>query len=104
MTVVAIGTFVPIREHHETVRVALSRAAEASQIEPGCELYALHQSRTRFVLVEQWRDRESLNAHAQGTAFRTLTSDLEGLLDEPLQVQVVSPVPVGTRDRGVLRG
>jgi len=68
-------------EHRVTVIQALLAAVVATRREDGCEHYALHQDvdhPDRVMMLERWRDEASLDAHAQGTAFRTLTHAIDG--------------------------
>jgi quinol monooxygenase YgiN len=103
MSVVVLATITPLPEHRDAVREALEAAQPAVHEEDGCAVYALHETRETFVLIEQWRDREALQNHAQGRAFTTLTAALDGMLACPMAVQTLRPLPGGSPQRGALR-
>lgn len=82
MTVkILIATITTTQEHTDTVKGALVEAVHAVRDEPGCERYDLHcdaSNSSRFVMVERWRDEESLTAHTRGAAFQQLAATLSG--------------------------
>jgi quinol monooxygenase YgiN len=100
---VVLATATPLPDHRLAVRNALEAALPAVHAEDGCDLFALHETREGFVLIEQWRDREALQAHTQGPAFAALTAAFDGTLVSPLYVQTLRPVPGGTPQQGSLR-
>jgi quinol monooxygenase YgiN len=88
-----VATIVAQPEHRSGVEAALKRAVAATLLEPGCEQYALHLDRddaNRFVMIERWRDKGSLDAHASGPAFTELAAVLNGRAT--LQVTFYNPV------------
>ncbi len=103
MPVVVMATITPLPERRDAVRTALEAALPAVHAEGGCDLYALHETRETFVLIEQWRDREALQTHAQGPAFTTLTAALDGALASPMAVQTLRPLAGGSPQQGALR-
>jgi quinol monooxygenase YgiN len=103
MSFVVLATITPLPEHRDAVRSALEAAVPAVHAEDGCNLYALHETRDSFVLIEQWRDRAALQTHAQGPALTTLTAALDGVLASPMAVQTLRPLPGGSPQQGVLR-
>lgn len=65
----------------DAVGRALQAAVPAVRAEPGCIQYDLHRDQSkpgRFIMVEQWRDAQALNAHGEAAAFRKLSSVLDG--------------------------
>ncbi|EUA54568.1 antibiotic biosynthesis monooxygenase family protein [Mycobacterium xenopi 4042] len=54
MPVVVVATFTVKPESVDTVREVLKRGVNDVHDEPGCQLYALHESGNTFVFVEQW--------------------------------------------------
>lgn len=82
---------------------AVSEAAPGVHEEPGCLKYAPHVSgRDRVMIVESWTDRDALQAHAEGPAFAALSERFKELLEEPPQITVATPAPVGDPSRGTL--
>ena len=102
MPVVAVATITPAPEHREAVLAALEESIPVVHEEPGCELYALHQSQDAFVMIEQWADGDALKAHGSGDAFRALSAALEDKLAAPLDLTLLEPLPLGTPERGRL--
>jgi quinol monooxygenase YgiN len=91
--VAIIATIFAHPENRGEVEAALRRAVIATLQEPGCEQYALHFDRhdaNRFVMIERWRDKASIDAHATGRAFTELAAVLNGRAT--LQVILYDPV------------
>lgn len=102
MPIIAVATITPVPEHRDAVRAAILDSIPAVHTEPGCELYSLHESKTSFVIIEQWVDGDALQAHGAGENFVALTAALEGLLAEPMDVTFLKPVAAGTTAQGQL--
>jgi quinol monooxygenase YgiN len=103
MAVVVVATVRPQAEHRDDVWTALESAAPQVHAEDGCDLWALHEAKGTFVVIEQWRDPAALRAHGSGPVFTDLTQALEGKLEAPLEVEVLTPKSVGDFDRGAVR-
>jgi quinol monooxygenase YgiN len=101
--VVVVAAVRPETEHRDDVWGQLEKAAPQVHAEDGCELWALHEAKGAFVIIEQWRDGEALKAHGSGPVFTKLTRALEGKLEAPLDVQVLTPRSVGDSERGAVR-
>jgi quinol monooxygenase YgiN len=102
MTVVVVATVYPATGRADEARAALLRAVPRVHTEGGCELYALHESADRLVLVEKWTSSDALEAHAAAAALADLRAELDGLTIGDLDIQVLSPVASGTRTQGAL--
>lgn len=103
--VVVVATALAAEGKEAQVEEALRTAVRAVHGEPGCERYALHRdTRTpsKFVMLEKWASGPALGAHGKGAALTELTAALDGLLAEPLDVQVLTPLPDGDRALGAL--
>jgi quinol monooxygenase YgiN len=77
--IVAVITAQPA--HVDAVGQALQAAVPEVRTEPGCIQYDLHQDLSkpgRFVMIEQWRDAQALEAHGEAAAFRKLSAVLDG--------------------------
>ena len=82
---------------------ALQPAIAAVHEEEGCELYAIHDAPDgSIVMLEKWTSAELLDAHGDGEAVARLTADLDGLLERPVAVTRLVPVPVGQPAKGAL--
>jgi quinol monooxygenase YgiN len=103
MPVVVVATMTVKPESVDTVREILTRAAEEVHEEPGCQLYAVHQSGETFVFVEQWADEDALKTHsaapAVGKMFGAAGEHLTGAPD----IKMLQPIPAGDPDKGQLR-
>ncbi len=104
MPVVVVATMTAKPESVDTVREACKRAIEAVHQEPGCELYALHESNNTFVFVEQWADEEALKTHSTAPAIAALFGEVGEHLDGPPDIKMLQPVPAGDAGKGRLRG
>ena len=103
MSVVVVATIRPRSGCRDQVTAALEKAvARVHADDPGCELYALHENDDRLVMIEKWASEEALSAHARGAAFAELAGRLEDNLEAALDVQLLSPHPMGTDKQGRL--
>lgn len=104
--VVVVARFVPRQGQAERVEAAVRRAVAAThEQDAGCELYAAHQSvrgRPGIVIIEKWSSSEDLQAHGAGDAFAALNGEVADLLEEPLDVMILQPLPAGTDELGTL--
>ncbi|MGY1747129.1 putative quinol monooxygenase [Blastococcus sp. SYSU D00695] len=97
MSVVVVAHIRPLPEHLDAVREAVLEALPAVHEEPGCELYALHEADGVLVMVEKWASPEALRAHGTAPALAALGARLAGKVAGPPEVQVLTPVPAGTK-------
>jgi quinol monooxygenase YgiN len=102
VTVVVVATVHPAPGRTDEVRAALLRAVPRVHAEDGCELYALHESADRLVLIEKWTSSEVLATHAAAEALADLRGELDGLTTGDLDIQVLAPVVAGTPNQGAL--
>jgi quinol monooxygenase YgiN len=91
MSVVVIARFKPAEGAHEAVKAALTATVAAVEREDGCERYAVHESGSDLVLIEQWRDRDALKTHSKGEAFASLQAATSGKLLKPFDVEILTP-------------
>ncbi|MBV8930230.1 MAG: antibiotic biosynthesis monooxygenase [Mycobacteriaceae bacterium] len=104
MPVVVVATMKAKPESVDTVRQVCERAVEAVHQEPGCELYALHETDGTFVFIEQWADADALKTHSGAPAVATLFSDVGPHLDGAPDIKMLQPVAAGDPAKGRLRG
>lgn len=82
---------------------ALRPAIAEVHKEQGCLLYAIHEAPNGdIVMIEKWDSAELLDAHGAGVAVKRLGEALEGLLQKPVEVTRLAPIPAGTPTQGVL--
>jgi quinol monooxygenase YgiN len=103
MTVVVTAAFTPRDGAYERVVAALSPAIAEVHQEPGCLLYAIHESPNgQIMMIEKWESAELLDAHTEGDAVKKLNASLDGLLKRPVEVTRLAPIPAGTTHQGIL--
>ncbi|MHC6591283.1 putative quinol monooxygenase [Arthrobacter sp. C152] len=103
MTIVVTAVFTPKPGTRDQVVEALEPAIAEVHKEPGCLLYAIHDSPNgQIVMIEKWESAELLDAHGEGEAVRKLNASLDGLLSQPVEVTRLTPIPAGTAHQGAL--
>ncbi len=104
MAIVIVATAFPAPEHRDEVIAAIEAAQETVHAgEAGCLLYALHEGTDgRLVMIERYADQAAVDAHVSGPGLATLVKALEGKLAAPMDVQVMTPHPAGSAEKGVL--
>ncbi|KIS25967.1 antibiotic biosynthesis monooxygenase [Arthrobacter sp. SPG23] len=103
MTVIVTAEFTPNEGAYDQVVAALAPAIAEVHEEPGCLLYAIHESPTgQIMMIEKWESAELLDAHGAGDAVKRLNASLEGLLAKPVDVTRLVPIPAGTSHQGAL--
>ena len=70
--------------------------------EPGCELYAVHEGKGDFVMVERWESLDALKVHGTAEALTTLGGQLADKLAAPLDVRRLTAVPAGDAVKGAI--
>ena len=70
--------------------------------EPGVELYALHEGRDGLVMIEKYAPEQARAEHSKGQALADLLASLKGKLSRDLDLQVLTPHPAGTAEKGKL--
>ncbi|MGO1539742.1 MAG: putative quinol monooxygenase [Leucobacter sp.] len=102
-TVVVTAIFRPKPGAFDQVVEALRPAIAAVHEEAGCELYAIHRAPDNtIVMIEKWESAELLDIHGDGEAVATLGASLKGLLESPVEVTRLDPIPAGTANQGIL--
>ena len=102
MSVVVVATITPKPGEEDAVREALLAAIPQVHAEPGCELYALHEGRGEFVMVERWESPEALKVHGSAEALTTLGAALAGKTEGAPAVRRLTAVPAGDPEKGAL--
>ena len=102
MSVVVVATITPQPDHVDAVRDAILAAVPKVHDEPGCELYAVHEGRGEFVMVERWESPQALKVHGTAEALTTLGGQLADKLDGPLDVRRLTAVPAGDATKGAV--
>ena len=104
MAVIVIATLFPVAEHRGEVIAAIETAAEKVHAsDDDCLLYALHEGRDgRLVVIEKYPDVAAVAAHGKRPELAELIAALEGKLSAPMDVQVLTPHPAGSAEKGTL--
>lgn len=101
--VVVTAYFFPKPEHRPAVMEALRVAIPRVHDEPGCELYAITDAPDgSIVMIEKWNSVAELDAHGNSEAVADLVAALDGLLERPVDVTRLVPVPLGDPVKGQL--
>ena len=101
--VVVTAHFRPKPEHRDAVVDALRIAIPRVHDEPGCELYAITDAPDgSIVMIEKWSTVAELDAHGSSPAVVDLVAALDGLLEAPVEVTRLVPVPIGDPAKGEL--
>jgi quinol monooxygenase YgiN len=103
MPVVVVATLTVKPESVDAVREILTTAAEEVHEEPGCQLYAVHQTGDTFVFVEQWADAEALKTHSAAPAVGKMFSAVGEHLAGAPDIKTLQPIPAGDAAKGQLR-
>jgi quinol monooxygenase YgiN len=103
MTVIVTAVFTPVEGAFDQVAAALAPAIAEVHEEAGCQLYAIHEAPNgQIVMIEKWDSAELLDAHGAGEPVQRLNASLEGLLQGPVEVTRLAPIPAGTKHQGTL--
>jgi quinol monooxygenase YgiN len=102
VSVVVVATITPKPDQVDAVREAILEAVPKVHDEPGCELYAVHEGRGEFVMVERWESPEALRVHSAAEALTTLGGRLAGKLVAAPAVSRLDPVPAGDPAKGAV--
>ena len=100
MPIVLIATMIPKPEHRDEVIAAVTAAVGEVHKEDGCELYALHASPDRLVIIEKWASQEALAVHRTAPALAALGPALAGKMAGRTEVVVLEPLPAGDPAKG----
>ena len=80
-------------EEFENIFRELSTAVRAN--EPGNNFYGLHKSRDEentYVVLEQYKDQDALDAHGKSDHFRTIGARMGGCLAGRPEIQYLDAV------------
>jgi quinol monooxygenase YgiN len=100
VSVVVVATLTPKPDEVDAVRAAILEAVPKVHAEPGCELYAVHESEDGFVMVERWESPDALRVHGRAEALTTLGQRLAGRLTGAPELLRLTPVPAGDAAKG----
>ena len=102
MPVIIVATVKPLPGYRDEVKAAFVAAVEQVHDEDGFELYGLHENDDRFVMIEKWASRDTVQAHRGSPALAKLGADLTGKIVRGLDVVYLRPVPAGDPAKGAL--
>lgn len=104
MPVIVVATLTAKPESVDTVRDTLRGVVADVHAEPGCQLYALHETGDTFIFVEQWADGEALKTHSTAPAATTMFGAIGEHLAGAPDIKVLQPISAGDPAKGRLRG
>jgi quinol monooxygenase YgiN len=102
MSVVVVATIVPKPEFRAQVISAFEAVISEVHAEPGCELYALHETADNLVMIEKWSSQEDLDRHSSGPALAGMRPVMAEMLLTRPDVRVLQPHPAGRAELGAL--
>ncbi len=104
MAVIIVATAFPAPEYRDEVIAAFEVAQrQVHATEDGTLRYALHEGADgRLVMIEKYTDEAAVAAHQRGEGLASLRAALDGKLSAPVDVQVLTPRPAGSADKGTL--
>jgi quinol monooxygenase YgiN len=91
MAVVAVADLFGISGRRQELVSVLADAERDAAGRPGCLRYGFASAISEpdhFVLLSEWRDQASLEAHYASTAFASFQFALDGLLARPSEMTV----------------
>ena len=101
--IVVTAVFTPIEGAYDELVEVLSQAIAEVHQEPGCLLYAIHRHpEGQIIMIEKWESEELLDVHGSSPAVERLNAGAAGLLDGPVVVTRLVPIPAGTAGQGRL--
>jgi quinol monooxygenase YgiN len=102
VSVVVVAVITPKPGEEDAVRNAILGCIPKVHEEPGCELYALHEGKGEFVMVERWESPEALKVHSGAEALTRLGAALAGKVQGPPAVRTLRAVPAGDPEKGTV--
>jgi quinol monooxygenase YgiN len=103
MSITIVATMFPVDGQRAEVIAALEEAIESVHAnDEGCELYAMQEGDDRIVMIEKWASQEAIQAHSKSPGLLRLVERLDGKLVTPMDVQLLTPHPAGTAEKGAL--
>lgn len=96
---IAVHVFLQCRPETRDEFIAALEALQASTLagDTGClhyRFYADLEDPTRFVCVEEWTDKASLQAHLDAEHHETGSAALDRYRDRPAQIRVFEAEPI----------
>jgi quinol monooxygenase YgiN len=93
VSVIAVADIFGISGRRQELVAALAGAEREAADQPGCVRYSFAATIAEpdhFVLVSEWRDQATLDAHYASSGFASFQFSLDGLLARPSQMSVYS--------------
>jgi quinol monooxygenase YgiN len=93
VSVIAIGDLFGISGGREELLAAFAQAAREAAGQPGCVRYSFAEAvgdRDHFILISEWRDKPSMEAHYGSDRFEDFQRSLHGLLARPSELMLYS--------------
>jgi len=88
----------------EAAKNAALAIIEDSRTEDGCLNYDLHQQiddETVFIWHETWENKAAIEAHGSSEHFKSFSTEIKDLVEEPLQITLTKMVSEKAHSAGV---
>ena len=99
---ILIVSVTPKEGQKQAVIDVFASIASDVHAEPGCELYALHESNDKVVLIEKWTNDKDLEVHRTAPSLLKLRSETGDLVAEPWDIKFLTALPLGDSSKGAL--
>jgi quinol monooxygenase YgiN len=97
-----VAIFHPRPESYQQVLDFLLEVTPEVHLEPGCLIYALHESKDgRILYVEKWETRSDWVIHSEANSVKSINTFVEGKLLGPVDVIELIPAPAGISIKGI---
>ena len=102
MSIVVVAAVTPIDGALTELAALFVEVSVDVHEEPGCELYAVHQTDEQVVVIEKWVDAASLQAHRDGRVVAALLERARPLASGPADIKIVRPSSGGMGPKSAL--
>ncbi len=92
MSITKKVTFIANAKHIKEMKNLLKTMIEASKAEDGCLLYDIFQlvnEPQKFIVIESWQDKKSLDGHKQSAHYKHYKSHFEPYCQEKFSDELV---------------
>ena len=105
--IVAVARFKVRDGAQAEAEAVFEQLISTSHGDDGCITYAMHKVKgdpTAYVLIERWADQASVDAHLKQPHMAEIGGKLGSVLDGPVDLAFLEPLPYGDAAKGALAG
>ncbi|WP_375488478.1 putative quinol monooxygenase [uncultured Jatrophihabitans sp.] len=105
--VIVVATFIAREDKADEGEKFLRKIVAPTHESPDCLLLALHRALddpNKFVFIERWVSRETLEASYETQVFKSFIQDSLAYFDGPPEITLCAAVPDGQPSKGSLAG